>query len=205
MRRPRPPLGEERWRWFLHRRERENIVRLRRALRLGNRHTQSEFPKFGVAPCPRSRHSRATNGSFFIVLAAESMLGASLDRCPFVPAFPAIAPNFSATNPAVQQSLTAYVFALAIMTLSTGTSSGPTPTVIASLVRKVPAASAFSLQLRWGRSTAFRFHLGLIGGAGSSYRPRHHYRPGIGSEARGRRPSRRRTSPYAPRLPMPGR
>ena len=56
------------------------------------------------------------NALLIVILAALSMLGAlSIDA--YLPAFPAIASQFSATNPAVQQSLTAYVFAFAIMTL----------------------------------------------------------------------------------------
>lgn len=109
------------------------------------------------------------NALLIVILAALSMLGAlSIDA--YLPAFPAIASQFSATNPAVQQSLTAYVFAFAIMTLFYGTLSdsfGRRPIVIASLVMyllsSVGAAFATSLEML----IAFRFIQGLSAGGGA--------------------------------------
>jgi DHA1 family bicyclomycin/chloramphenicol resistance-like MFS transporter len=109
------------------------------------------------------------NALLIVILAALSMLGAlSIDA--YLPAFPAIALQFSATNPAVQQSLTAYVFAFAIMTLFYGTLSdsfGRRPIVIASLVMyllsSVGAAFANSLEML----IVFRFVQGLSAGGGA--------------------------------------
>lgn len=62
------------------------------------------------------------NRLLIVILAALSMLGAlSIDA--YLPALPAIAEQFGVTLGAAQQSLTAYVFAFAVMTLFYGTLS----------------------------------------------------------------------------------
>lgn len=62
------------------------------------------------------------NRLLIVILAALSMLGAlSIDA--YLPALPAIAVQFGVTLGAAQQSLTAYVFAFAVMTLFYGTLS----------------------------------------------------------------------------------
>src|SRR4051794_3050999 len=87
------------------------------------------------------------------ILAALSMLGAlSIDA--YLPALPAIASQFSVNAAAAQQSLTAYVFAFAVMTLFYGTladSFGRRPVILASLlvyfVASIGAAFADSLEM----------------------------------------------------------
>jgi MFS transporter, DHA1 family, multidrug resistance protein len=70
-----------------------------------------------------------------IILAALSMLGAlSIDA--YLPALPTIAREYGATLPAVQQTLTVYLFAFASMTLFYGTLSdsfGRRPIILISL------------------------------------------------------------------------
>lgn len=62
------------------------------------------------------------NGLLIVILAALSMLGAlSIDA--YLPSLPTIGKEFGVTAGAVQQSLTAYVFAFAVMTLFYGTLS----------------------------------------------------------------------------------
>jgi DHA1 family bicyclomycin/chloramphenicol resistance-like MFS transporter len=103
------------------------------------------------------------------ILAALSMLGAlSIDA--YLPALPAIAGQFSVTAAAAQQSLTAYVFAFAVMTLFYGTLSdsfGRRPVVLVSLVlyllSTIGAACANSLETL----IAFRLLQGLSAGAGA--------------------------------------
>jgi DHA1 family bicyclomycin/chloramphenicol resistance-like MFS transporter len=103
-----------------------------------------------------------------IILASLSMLGAlSIDA--YLPALPTIAQGFAATMPAVQQTLTVYLFAFAFMTLFYGTLSdsfGRRPVVLVSLgfylVSSLGAAVAPSL----GWLLAFRRVQGLSAGAG---------------------------------------
>ena len=88
-----------------------------------------------------------------VILASLSMLGAlSIDA--YLPALLAIASEFSATDAAVQQSLTAYVLAFAVMTLFYGTLSdsfGRRPVILVSLVfyllSSIGAAMATSLEM----------------------------------------------------------
>ncbi len=102
------------------------------------------------------------------ILAALSMLGAlSIDA--YLPALPAIADQFSVDAAAVQQSLTVYVLAFAVMTLFYGTLSdsfGRRPVVLGALVlyllSSVGAAFANSLESLLG----FRLLQGLSAGAG---------------------------------------
>jgi len=103
------------------------------------------------------------------ILAALSMLGAlSIDA--YLPALPAIGREFAVSDAAVQQSLTAYVFAFAIMTLFYGTLSdsfGRRPVILGSLVMYLVS----SLGAAWSDSLAmlivFRVCQGLSAGAGS--------------------------------------
>ncbi len=104
-----------------------------------------------------------------VILAALSMLGAlSIDA--YLPALPTIAAQFSVDAAAAQQSLTAYVFAFAIMTLFYGTLSdsfGRRPVILASLVMyllsSIGTASATSLEML----IVFRLLQGFSAGAGA--------------------------------------
>src|SRR5271163_4550985 len=70
-----------------------------------------------------------------VILAGLSMLGAlSIDA--YLPALPAISRDYAVTLPAVQQTLTIYLFAFAFMTLFYGTLSdsfGRRPVILISL------------------------------------------------------------------------
>src|SRR5476649_1576845 len=107
--------------------------------------------------------------SLIFVLAALSMLGAlSIDA--YLPALPSIAHGFSVSAPAVQQTLTVYLFAFAFMTLFYGTLSdsfGRRPVILVSLVlyllSSIGAGCANSLA--W--LLIFRVLQGLSAGAGS--------------------------------------
>ena len=104
-----------------------------------------------------------------VILAALSMLGAlSIDA--YLPALLAIASEFSATDAAVQQSLTAYVLAFAVMTLFYGTLSdsfGRRPVILVSLVfyllSSIGAAMATSLEML----IVFRLLQGFSAGGGT--------------------------------------
>ena len=104
-----------------------------------------------------------------LILAALSMLGAlSIDA--YLPALPTIARDFSSTLPAVQQTLTVYLFAFAFMMLFYGTLSdsfGRRPVILFSLgcyfASSFGAACAPSL----GWLFFFRLLQGLSAGAGS--------------------------------------
>jgi len=104
-----------------------------------------------------------------VLLAALSMLGAlSIDA--YLPALPAIAHEFSATDAAVQQSLTAYVLAFAVMTLFYGTLSdsfGRRPVILVSLffylLSSIGAAFANSLEML----IVFRLLQGFSAGGGT--------------------------------------
>jgi DHA1 family bicyclomycin/chloramphenicol resistance-like MFS transporter len=108
------------------------------------------------------------NRLLVVILAALSMLGAlSIDA--YLPALPTIAGDFSVTLPAVQQTLTVYLFAFAFMTLFYGTLSdsfGRRPVIMFSLgcylVSSFGAACAPSL----GWLYFFRLLQGLSAGAG---------------------------------------
>lgn len=104
-----------------------------------------------------------------VILASLSMLGAlSIDA--YLPALLAIASEFSATDAAVQQSLTAYVLAFAVMTLFYGTLSdsfGRRPVILVSLVfyllSSIGAAMATSLEML----IIFRLLQGFSAGGGT--------------------------------------
>ena len=103
-----------------------------------------------------------------IILAALSMLGAlSIDA--YLPALPTIARGFEVTLPAVQQTLTVYLFAFAFMTLFYGTLSdsfGRRPVILVSLGFYLVSSlgSAWAPSLGW--LLVFRLFQGLSAGAG---------------------------------------
>ena len=109
------------------------------------------------------------NRVLVVILAALSMLGAlSIDA--YLPALPTIAHVFSATLPAVQQTLTVYLFTFAFMTLFYGTLSdsfGRRPVILVALV----CYFASSLGAAWAPTLGwllfFRLLQGLSAGAGS--------------------------------------
>lgn len=96
------------------------------------------------------------------------MMGAlSIDA--YLPALPTIAHAFSATLPAVQQTLTVYLFAFAFMTLFYGTLSdsfGRRPVILVSLAFYLASSlgSAWAPSLGW--LLFFRLFQGLSAGAG---------------------------------------
>jgi len=104
-----------------------------------------------------------------MILAALSMIGAlSIDA--YLPALPAIAHDFSSTLPAVQQTLTIYLFAFAFMSLFYGTLSdsfGRRPVILISLACYLVSSigAAFAPSLAW--LMFCRLLQGLSAGAGS--------------------------------------
>jgi DHA1 family bicyclomycin/chloramphenicol resistance-like MFS transporter len=103
------------------------------------------------------------------VLAALSMLGAlSIDA--YLPALLTIARLFSATPAAAQQTLTAYLFAFAFMTLFYGTLSdsfGRRPVLLVALFLYAVSSVGAGLSTSLGMLILFRFCQGLTAGAGS--------------------------------------
>ena len=103
-----------------------------------------------------------------VILASLSMMMAlSIDA--YLPALPTIARDYSVTLPAVQQTLTVYLFALAFMTLFYGTLSdsfGRRPVILASLGFYFISSlgAAWSPTLGW--LLFFRWLQGLSAGAG---------------------------------------
>ena len=108
------------------------------------------------------------NYRLLIILAALSMLGAlSIDA--YLPALPTIAQGFEVTLPAVQQTLTVYLFAFAFMTLFYGTLSdsfGRRPVILVALGCYLASSlgSAWAPSLGW--LLVFRLFQGLSAGAG---------------------------------------
>jgi len=104
-----------------------------------------------------------------VILAALSMLGAfSIDA--YLPALPAIAEQFSATSHAVQLSLTAYVFAFAVMTLFHGTLSdslGRRPIILVSLVCYLLATLGVAFSNSLEMLIGLRLLQGLSAGGGA--------------------------------------
>ena len=109
------------------------------------------------------------NRLLIVILAALSMLGAlSIDA--YLPALPTIAHQFAVTLGAAQQSLTAYVFAFAVMTLFYGTLSdafGRRLIVLWSLVFYLLA----TIGAAWSQSLemliVFRLLQGISAGGGA--------------------------------------
>jgi DHA1 family bicyclomycin/chloramphenicol resistance-like MFS transporter len=106
--------------------------------------------------------------SLIFVLAALSMLGAlSIDA--YLPALPSIAHGFSVSAPAVQQTLTVYLFAFAFMTLFYGTLSdsfGRRPVILVSMTLYALSSLGAGLAPSLGWLLFFRFLQGLTAGAG---------------------------------------
>jgi DHA1 family bicyclomycin/chloramphenicol resistance-like MFS transporter len=104
-----------------------------------------------------------------VILAALSMLGAlSIDA--YLPALPTIARDLSTTLPAVQQTLTVYLFAFAFMTLFYGTLSdsfGRRPVILYSLVCYFVSSLGAACAPTLGWLLFFRLLQGLSAGAGS--------------------------------------
>lgn len=112
--------------------------------------------------------SRASPGRLALLLAALAMLGPfSVDT--YLPAFPAIAGSLDATAIEVQQTLTAYMAAFAVMILWHGALSdafGRRSIVLVSLavyaVASIGCASVHSIEYLW----VFRVLQGVSAGAG---------------------------------------
>jgi len=104
-----------------------------------------------------------------VILAALSMLGAlSIDA--YLPALPTIAHDYSSTLPAVQQTLTVYLFAFAFMTLFYGTLSdsfGRRPIILISLGFYLASSLGAAWAPTLGWLLFFRLFQGLSAGGGS--------------------------------------
>jgi len=104
-----------------------------------------------------------------VILAALSMLGAlSIDA--YLPALPTIAHGYAATLPAVQQTLTVYLFAFAFMTLFYGTLSdsfGRRPVILGYLLFYITSSLGAAWAPTLGWLLFFRTFQGLSAGAGS--------------------------------------
>ena len=103
------------------------------------------------------------------ILAALSMLGAlSIDA--YLPALPTIAREYSVTLPAVQQTLTVYLFAFAFMTLFYGILSdsfGRRPVILIALGFYVVSSLGAAWAPTLGWLLFFRLCQGLSAGSGS--------------------------------------
>lgn len=121
------------------------------------------------SPAPASLVLPLSAGMLALMLAALAMLGPfSVDT--YLPAFPAIERALAATPIEVQQTLTVYMFAFAIMTLLHGALSdtfGRRNTILVSLVifslASLGCLFAPSIEILW----AFRVLQGLSAGAGT--------------------------------------
>jgi DHA1 family bicyclomycin/chloramphenicol resistance-like MFS transporter len=104
-----------------------------------------------------------------VILAALSMLGAlSIDA--YLPALPTIARGYAASLPAVQQTLTVYLFAFAFMTLFYGTLSdsfGRRPVILISLIAYLASSIGAALAPTLGWLLFFRLCQGFSAGGGS--------------------------------------
>jgi DHA1 family bicyclomycin/chloramphenicol resistance-like MFS transporter len=104
-----------------------------------------------------------------LILAVLSMLGAlSIDA--YLPALPAIGKEFAAGPAAVQQSLTIYVFAYAVMTLFYGTLSdsfGRRPVILGSLIVYLASSLGAAFAPSLAALMVFRLLQGLSAGAGT--------------------------------------
>ena len=104
-----------------------------------------------------------------VILAALSMLGAlSIDA--YLPALPTIAREYSVTLPAVQQTLTVYLFAFAFMTLFYGILSdsfGRRPVILVALGFYILSSLGAAWAPTLGWLLFFRLCQGLSAGAGS--------------------------------------
>jgi len=104
-----------------------------------------------------------------VILAALSMLGAlSIDA--YLPALLAIGREFSATDSAVQQSLTAYVLAFAVMTLFYGTLSdsfGRRPVILVSLFFYLLSSIGVAMSTSLEMLIVFRLLQGFSAGGGT--------------------------------------
>ncbi len=102
------------------------------------------------------------------MIAGLAMMGAlSIDA--YLPALPTIARNFSCTLPAVQQTLTVYLFAQAVMTLFYGTISdsfGRRPVILTFLIIYLASTVGSALAPTLGWLFFFRLVQGFSSGAG---------------------------------------
>ena len=103
------------------------------------------------------------------ILAALSMLGAlSIDA--YLPALPAIAAHFRVSLPAVQQTLSIYLFAFAFMTLFYGTLSdsfGRRPVILIAMMIYCLSSFGAGISTSFRELLFFRLLQGLSAGAGA--------------------------------------
>lgn len=102
------------------------------------------------------------------ILAALAMIGPfTIDT--YLPSFPHIAADFSATPAQLQQTLSLYLFATALMTLFHGTLSdsfGRRPVILCSLVAYILASAGCALASSLPQLLFWRVMQGLAAGAG---------------------------------------
>ena len=109
-----------------------------------------------------------SSGILTLILAGLAMLGPFATDT-FLPSFPAIAANFDVSPVAVQQTLSVYLFAYALMTLFYGTLSdsfGRRPVVIWSLVLFAIGSVGATFAPSFGWLLFFRGLQGMSAGAG---------------------------------------
>jgi len=109
------------------------------------------------------------NKSTIAILAGLAMVGPlAIDT--YLPSFPAIGATFAVSAVMVQQTLSLYLFAFALMTLFYGTMSdsfGRRPVLLGALVIYVVAALGAAFAPSFGWLLAFRVLQGAVAGAGS--------------------------------------
>ncbi len=108
------------------------------------------------------------NGTLTLVLAGLTMVGPfAIDT--FLPSFPAIAQHFDVSMAVVQQTLSAYLLAFALMSLFYGTISdsfGRRPVILGSLLLFTCASVGAALAPSFGWLLGFRVLQGLSAGGG---------------------------------------
>ena len=110
----------------------------------------------------------AAVGALAIILAALAMIGPfSIDT--YLPSFPHISADLQATPAQMQQTLSLYLFTLALMTLFHGTLSdsfGRRPVIVASLVIYIVTSAGCALSTSLPQLLFWRAVQGLAAGAG---------------------------------------
>lgn len=121
-----------------------------------------------MSPAPQRQAAAIALPALAIMLAALAMIGPfTIDT--YLPSFPHIGADLRATPAQMQQTLSLYLFTLALMTLFHGTLSdsfGRKPVILASLVLYVVAAVGCALATSLPQLLFWRAVQGLAAGAG---------------------------------------
>ncbi len=121
-----------------------------------------------MSEAPSGRHAPAGMAALAVILAALAMIGPfSIDT--YLPSFPFIGTDLQATAAQMQQTLSLYLFTLALMTLFHGTLSdsfGRRPVILASLAVYVLTAAGCALAASLPQLLFWRALQGLAAGAG---------------------------------------